>query len=215
MRMILLITALLIGQSVFAGESKTIDFNYKSTDITKILADYSHATGQKFIVDPSVHGMITIINPGPVSYEEAFNQLSTALALNSLGFSTQGDEMVVMQARNLQRNLTGVGQELPPLKPEKMYTWMAVLKYVSADDVNKQLRILTSKDGELVPVTHNNSLLISDWSSNLHRIAAILKEIDVPAGKTVKSELPPMNFKHRPGDPPPHFNPKTEKKSEN
>jgi type II secretory pathway component GspD/PulD (secretin) len=214
MRTILLLTALLMGQSVFAGDKK-IDFNYKMVDLNKVLDDYSHATGQKFIVDPGVHAMITIINSGPVSTEEAFNQLSTALALNGVGFSTRDDAMVLMQARALQRSMIGVGTQLPPMKPEKMYTWMPTLKYVSADDVNRQLRILTSKDGELVPVQHNNSLIISDWSSNLYRIAAILKEVDVPAGKTVKSELPPMNFYRHAGSPPPHFNSKSEKKSEN
>jgi hypothetical protein len=34
------------------------------------------------------------------------------------------------------------------------------LKYVSADEVNKQLRILNSKDGELVAYTHTNQLVM-------------------------------------------------------
>jgi general secretion pathway protein D len=187
--LLILLSAIYVG-AASAGD-KMIDFTYKNEDLTKVLADYSHASGQKFIIDPSVRGKITILNPGSVSIEEAFNQLSSALAVNGLGLSTQDNVMVVMQARALQRNLIGVGQTLPPPKPERMFTWVVTLKYVSADDVNRQLRILTSKDGELVPYLHTNQLVISDWVSNLYRIQNILKELDVPAGKEIKSTMAP------------------------
>ena len=117
---------------------------------------------------------------------EAYNQLSNALALNGVGISTQGDTMVVMQARALQRNYIPTLTEAPPLKPERMTTVIFQLKYLSADDVNKQLRILSSRDGELVPFTPSNQILVSDWSSNMQRIAAILHELDKPQTKKSK-----------------------------
>ncbi len=73
--------------------------------------------------------------------------------------------------------------ELPSLKPEKMVTMIFHLKHARADDLNKQLRILASRDGELVPYSQTNQLIVTDWVSNLHRIAAIIKNIDQPAKK--------------------------------
>jgi general secretion pathway protein D len=60
-----------------------------------------------------------------------------------------------------------------------MITRIIKLKYISADEVNKQLRILTSKDGELVPYTPTNSLIVSDYGANMDRIMKIIEQLDV------------------------------------
>ncbi len=176
----LIMFPLMIPAFVAAAPQTTIKFNFRDADIVKIIEDYSKASGQKIIVDPEVRGKATIFNPGPISLDEAFNQLSSAMMINSLAFSKQGDTMLVLQSRSVQRNLIEVVNELPPLKPDKMITWMVKLKHINADEINKQLRILTSRDGELVPYTQTNHLLISDYVSNLHRVAAIIKELDQP-----------------------------------
>lgn len=162
--------------------SKTIKFNFRNADIVKVLEDYAKVSGQKIIVDTQVRGKTTIFNPEPITLDEAFNQLSTAMMTNGLAFSKQGDTLVAMQARQVQRNKIEVVTELPPLKPEKMVTWMIKLKHINADEVNKQLRILTSTNGELVPYTQTNHIIVSDYVSNLHRIADLLKELDQPRG---------------------------------
>ena len=188
MRLFLSALCAVYAAQVFAAEKTTIDFNYKQVDILKVIEDYAKASGQKFIVAPGVRGRITITNSGPDTLPEAYNQMSLALALNSVGISKQEDVSVVNESRNIQRDLIDVGPELPALKPEKMFTWVINLKYSSADEINKQLRILTSKDGELVPYVRTNQILVTDWVSNLYRIAKIIKEIDVPVSKTAKVE---------------------------
>lgn len=182
----LVLAGLMMVSAAFAAD-KTIDFNYKDAELAKVITDYAKASGQKFIIDPMVRGKITIVSPGPMSISEAFNQLSSALAVNGIAISKQGDTMIIGQARNIQRNLIEVSQEVPALKPERMYTWVINLKHTPAEEVNKQLRILTSKDGELVPYTHNNQIYVTDWTSNLHRIAKIIKEIDIPPVKGGKA----------------------------
>lgn len=181
-----LILGLLLSAFAIAAHaaSDTINFEFKNDDLTKMIKEYASASGQKFVVSPSVIGKATILNNQKVKIDEAFNQLSSALARSGFAISKQGDTMVVDQARNIQRNLLDVGTELPALQPERQYTWVVELKYVSADDVNKQLRILTSRDGELVPYTTRNQLLITDWVSNLYRIKALLAQIDKPATKS-------------------------------
>jgi general secretion pathway protein D len=175
-----LIWLIVFSMHAFA-QDKTIAFNFENEDVVKVLKKYSTATGQKFIVNPAVHGQITILNSTPISTDEAFNQLSQALAQNDVGISKQGDTMVVGLARSIQRDLIEVGNVLPSLKPERMYTWVIQLKNVSADEVNRQLRILTSRDGELVPHLETNQIIITDWVSNLYRVNEIIKQIDDPA----------------------------------
>ena len=175
LRSFLLVCAL-FSAAAFAADK--VSFNYDNAEITKVIKDYSKMTGQKFIIDPQVRGMITITNPGEITTEEAFNELSSALALNGIGISTQDGTMIVQHARAVQRNLIPVTKELPPINPTRMVTYVIELKNADADEVNKQLRILTSKDGELVPYTRTNQIFVTDWTPNLHRIAQMMTMVD-------------------------------------
>jgi type II secretory pathway component GspD/PulD (secretin) len=154
---------------------------YKDAEVTQIIEYYSKISGQKFVVDAGVRGKVSIFNQTPVSTEEFFNHLSSALALNGYAINRQGDTMIVRSARNAQRDLLEVSSETPALKPERMYTFIYTPKNITTEMINRELRIFSSKDGEM-SVTPRQ-LIITDWVSNLHRVIAILKEIDVTDGR--------------------------------
>src|SRR5262245_43111062 len=129
---IVLLIVSLMSPFAFAAKGK-MSFSYKDAEVLKVIEDYSSASGQKFVVDANVKGKVTVFNPNSISIDEAFNQLSMVLASNGLAISKQGDVMMISQARRIQRNLIDVTTDLPPLKPEKMHTWIINLKWVSAD----------------------------------------------------------------------------------
>ena len=182
MRLILASLIVALASPAFA-----LKFSFNGEEVTKIIETYSKATGQKFVIDPGVRGKGTVTAADDVSNEEAFNLLSSMLALNGYAISKQGDTWVVLNARNIQRNLIEVVNTLPPLKPERMVTYAITLKHVPVEQVNRELRILPSKDGEMSIFTKTNQIFISDWTSNLHRIDKILAELDRPVDpKTAK-----------------------------
>jgi type II secretory pathway component GspD/PulD (secretin) len=186
--MIQLIAASMIFLSISASANDKIKMYFNNEELTQIIEVYSKASGQKFVVDPSVRGKISIFIQEPIAVEEAFSQLSSALAINGFAISKQGDTMIIKSARNIQRDLIEVSSEKPTLKPERMYTWVYKAKFIPVEDINRDLRILPSKDGELSVNTHNNQLIITDWVSNLHRVSDILKELDRPAEGTFKRQ---------------------------
>jgi general secretion pathway protein D len=165
--------------SLSQAENK-IKMYYKNEDLTKIIEFYSKVSGQKFVVDATVRGKISLYLQEPVSIEEAFNQLSSALALNGYAISKQGDTMVISAARNIQRDLIEVSTERPVLKPQRLYTWIYNVRHLPADRINREFRILPSKEGEMSVSTNTNQLIFTDWVSNINRVAELLKEIDKP-----------------------------------
>lgn len=181
----LLIFALTL-QAIVAKAADTISFTFQNEELTKIIETYSKASGQKFVLDPGVRGKATILMPEKISVEEAFNQLSSALAVNGFAISKQGDTMVIMTARNVQRNLLEVTTEVPALKPERMVSWIVTLKNVPVDVVNRDLRILPSRDGEMNVFMPKNQIIINDWSSNVNRVAMLLAELDKPNSPEVQ-----------------------------
>lgn len=178
------LSLILILAASFANAAENIKMYFNNEELTKIIEIYSKASGQKFVIDPGVRGKISMYIQEPVSTEEAFNQLSTALAINGFAISKQGDTMVVKAARNIQRDLIEVSTELPALRPERMSTWIYTFKNISAEQVMRDMRILSSRDGEMNVFSASNQIYFTDWTSNLNRIAALMKEIDKPVDPT-------------------------------
>lgn len=180
------VIAAMLLMSGLSAQAQTIKMNYVNEDLEKIISEYSKATGQRFVVDPAVRGKISIFVPDLVSKDEAFNHLSTALMINGYAITTQNGVMVVRTARNAQRDLLDVVTELPPVAPAKMITWVYTPKHISAVEINRELRLLQSKDGELSIYSPTNSIIFSDYTPNLHRVAALLQTIDKPADPAAK-----------------------------
>ncbi|MEZ0390765.1 MAG: secretin N-terminal domain-containing protein [Pseudobdellovibrionaceae bacterium] len=181
MKVVLTILALLFSVNSFAG----MKFSFQSEDILKMIDVYSKATGQKFVVDPGVQGKGTITGADNVPPEEAFNLLSSVLSTNGYAISKQDDTMVVKAARHIQRDLIETTTTLPTLKPERIATYIYTFKNIPAESVMREVRILASRDGEMNVYSRTNQIIFSDWSSNLHRIDMILKQLDQPTDPKV------------------------------
>ncbi|WP_374076171.1 hypothetical protein [Bdellovibrio bacteriovorus] len=164
----------------FAHAEEKIKWYFNNEELLKIIEIYSKASGQKFVIDPGVRGRVSMFNQEAITVDEAFNQLSSALAINGFAISKQGDTMIVKSARNIQRDLIEVSSEKPSLKPERMYTWVYKAKYVPVANINRDLRILPSKDGEMNISMDTNQIFITDYVSNINRIAKVLEEVDKP-----------------------------------
>jgi len=158
-------------------------------DIGKLIEIYSQASGQKFVLDPGVRGRVTILNKEPISFDEAFHQISLGLAIHGYAVVKNGDVMVVRPARAAQRDLVEISTELPALKPERLATWIVTLRHGTADSVMREFRNVTTKDGDISSVERTNQILITDYTSNLHRFAQIIKTVDRPTDPSLEKHV--------------------------
>ncbi len=154
-------------------------FDYPNAEIADVVKAISELTGKNFIIDPAVNGKISIIAPSRITVAEAYKAFLSALAINALAVVPGDGFYKIRQARAAQRDSidTFSGAYYPTA--DQMITRIIKLKYISAEEVNKQLRILTSVNGELVPYTPTNSLIVSDYGANMDRIMKILGQLDV------------------------------------
>jgi general secretion pathway protein D len=155
-------------------------FDYPNAEITDIAKAISQLTGKNFIIDPGVRGKISIIAPTQISVAEAYKAFLSALAINGFTVVPSGKFLKIKSARNAQRDSieTYAGQYYP--NADLMITRIIHLKHISAEEVNKRLRILPSKDGEMTPYEPTNSLIISDYGANIERIMKIIGDLDKP-----------------------------------
>lgn len=161
--------------------SEVIDsFDFPNADIQDIVKAISELTGKNFIIDPGVRGKITILAPTKITVAEAYKAFLSALAINGYAIVPSGAFFKIRTARNAQRDgiETYSGNYYP--SADQMITKIFHLKHIQAEVVNRELRMLQSKDGELSIYPPTNSLLISDYGANIDRISRILSQLDVP-----------------------------------
>jgi general secretion pathway protein D len=170
-------------------------FDYNNADITDVIKAISELTGKNFIIDPGVRGKITVIAPTKITVAEAYKAFLSALAINGFTVVQSGNFLKVKNVRNAQRDNieTYSGQYFP--NSDQMITRIIHLKYIQAEQVNRELRILPSKDGEMVVYTPTNSLILSDWGANIERVMKIINQLDVPGFEEIPVVIQIKNAK--------------------
>jgi len=177
-----------------ANFPETIEsFDFPNADIQDIVKAISELTGKNFIIDNGLRGKITIIAPTKITVAEAYKAFLSALAINGYAIVPQGKFLKIRSARNAQRDSieTYSGTYYP--NSDQMITRIIHLKHISAEAVNRDLRILSSKDGEMSVYPPTNSIILSDYGSNIDRVMKIISQLDVP-GFEDQMEVIPVKY---------------------
>ncbi len=168
-------------------------FDFPNADIQDIVKAISELTGKNFIIDNGLRGKITIIAPSKITVAEAYKAFLSALAINGYAIVPQGKFLKIRSARNAQRDSieTYSGAYYP--NSDQMITRIIHLKHIQAEAVNRDLRILTSKDGEMSVYPPTNSIILSDYGANIDRVMKIISQLDV-TGFEDQLEVIPVKF---------------------
>lgn len=180
-----------------------IKMNFVNEEIPMIIEHYAKESGTRFIVDSTVRGKISILNQDKVTLEEAYNQLSEALAINGFAILKKEDYSLIRNARSVQRDGIEVYiNEVPSLRPQRMATWVVTLKNISVRELQQNIgRLLNSSYGELQVYPEKNQLVVTDFTSSINRIAKMVLEMDkapaVPVKPMMAMPAKPMMMKKK------------------
>ncbi len=164
-----------------ANFPETIEsFDFPNADIADIVKAISELTGRNFILDPGVRGKITIIAPSKITVAEAYKMFLSALAIHGYAIVPSDGYYKIRPSRAAQRDSIETFSTSYYPNSDQMITKIIHLKYISAEEVNRQFRNITTKDGDINAYAPTNSLIISDYGSNIDRIVKIINQLDVP-----------------------------------
>lgn len=154
-------------------------FDFPNVDIQEVVKAISELTGKNFIIDPGIRGKITIIAPSKITVAEAYKAFLSALAINGYTVVPSGSFLKIKAARDAMKDSieTYAGNYYPT--SDQMITKIIHLKHIAADSVNRDLRQLISKVGDISAYPATNSLIISDYGSSIDRIVKIINQLDV------------------------------------
>lgn len=162
-----------------AGEQATITLAFQSTDIEPVSAAVAKATGQSIIVDPRVKGKISLMTPRSVTKQGALDLFSSAL--RSAGFAlvqVNGIYRVVPEAdAKIQGNtvLTQGSQD-----GDQVVTRVFKIKQDSATNLVNVLKPLLTPNSSITANPGNNTIIVTDYASNVKRVAKLIESMDEP-----------------------------------
>ncbi len=155
------------------------NFDLPDKDIKDVVTLISKWTGKNFILDSKVRGKITIIGPSQVTLQEAYQAFLSALDANGLTTVQSGKFVRIIESQEARRApvQTFAGEFAP--NDDQFITRIFQLKYINSDEVQREFRDLTTRQGKLFAYEPTNSLIITDTGSNIQRIREILDSLDV------------------------------------
>ena len=169
------------------SEVGTVTLSFMNADIDSVASVVAKATGQTILVDPQVKGTINLISNKPVSKAKALDSFSTAL--RTAGFAlveVNGVYRVVTQA-DAKLVSTSVSTGKTKQEGDQIITRVFKLNYESANNLLPVLRPLVSPNNTINAYPGNNTIVVTDYASNIQRIAALIDSIDAPTSTDVQT----------------------------
>jgi general secretion pathway protein D len=180
------LTTVVHGQKAEQADSrknsnKTISMDFDQVDIKVFIKFISELTGKNFVIDDKVRGKVTVLSPSKISVDEAYKVFESVLEVN--GYTTVPAGKVIKIVPSVEARQKSVELRKAPLfvprADDRIITQIIPLLYAEAQEVRKLLAPLVSKQGVIIAYDPTDSLIITDYQSNIQRLLHIVDEIDV------------------------------------
>ncbi|MDP1952266.1 MAG: type II secretion system secretin GspD, partial [Betaproteobacteria bacterium] len=166
-----------------ASGPDVVTLNFVNADIEGVVKAVSEITGKNFVLDPRVKGTINIVSAKPMSRALVYQVFLSALRLQ--GFAAVEERGMVMIVPEIDAKLhrsPTQGPQEPRSRAggDTIQTQVFKLKHESAAQLVTVLRPLISPNNSVTAYPGNNSLVVTDYASNLQRIEKIIESVDQP-----------------------------------
>ena len=161
-----------------------VTLNFVNADIEGVVKVVGEITGKNFVLDPRVKGTVNIVSATPISRALVYDVFLSALRLQ--GFSaveSRGRVAILPESdAKLHPSPTLGVAERPRTAGDIIQTQVFKLQYESAAQMVPVLRPLIPANNAITAYQNNNTLVVTDYASNLARIEKIIASLDQPSG---------------------------------
>jgi len=175
---------------------ETVMLNFVGADLEAVVRAIGQFTGRTFVIDPRVKGTINLATERPVTKQQAYEQLLSALRLQGFTIVESGAPGGVARIlpeadAKLQGGRVVSPQQAAP-RGDQIVTQVFRLRFESATNLVPVLRPLIAPNNTISAIGANNSLVITDYADNLRRLGRIIEALDTPAS----AEVELLNLEH-------------------
>lgn len=173
-------------------EEANISLSFVNADIDSVVKAVAKATGQTILIDPKVKGSINLVTEQPLTKAKTMDALSTALRLQGFAIVEANGTWRVLTEADARLQGTTINTGKTKLEGDQIITQVFKLNYESANNLIPVLKPLISPNNSINAYPGNNTIVITDYASNIQRIAKLISSIDNPT----TGEVQTIKIKH-------------------
>ena len=160
--------------------------NFPEAEVDALARVIAELLDRPLLVDPRVKGKMTLYTEQPVTPAQAYALFSAGL--RGLGFAiveSNGLLKVVPEA-DAKLQTSSVSAEAIARRGDAIVTQVIRVVHENANNLVPVLRPLISPNNTMNANPGNNTLVITDYASNLARIGTIVAALDTPSAADVE-----------------------------
>ncbi len=186
------LTAMSTEKGEAGKRSITIDFD--NVDIRLFIKYIGELTGKNFVVDKAVQDNVTIMSPTKISVEEAYRVFESVLEVHGFTTVEAGSVIKIMpSARARSQNVQMMDRGSLGNAADRVVTQLVPLKHSSPDEMQKVLTPLVAQTSVLIAHARSGILIITETLSNIQKLLAIIKALDVESREDDFAVIPLEN----------------------
>lgn len=164
----------LSGNTKFYGKRLSIEVD--NMDVRQALRFLSEESGVNMVIADEVKGNISL-KLRQVPWDQALVMIMKA---RHLGYSRQGNVLRIATQEQLKQeedDATKLAQSKRTVEPLKVR--MFPISYAQVADLEKRVQNFLSERGKVVGDVRTNSLVVTDISENMDRVAKLVQSLDI------------------------------------
>src|SRR5215831_4991005 len=169
-----------------ASDTNLIVMNFHGARLEQVLTHLSEAAGMIINVRPgtTLRGTVDAWSSKPLTREEAVELVQTALNENGLtGIETGRTLTIVNKLDAPTANIPVISENDPDKIPmsDRIVTQIIPVRFVEAGQLIKDISELVPSKTPMTANEAGNSVIITDTQANIHKVAEIIRAIDMGA----------------------------------
>lgn len=164
-----------------ARAQNDITLNFVNADIPSVIKAVGELTGKNFVIDPRVKGTVIITSARPVSRDQVYPILLSALRMQ--GFAAiegPGGVVKIVPEAEAKHNFSVTRGKEVLERGDRIITQVYPLQYESAAQMMPALRPLIGPNNAIAVLPGSNTLVITDYADNVRRLSAVIAAADQP-----------------------------------
>jgi general secretion pathway protein D len=165
---------------------KLISLDFDQVDVKIFIKTIGELTGINFLIDDNIRGTVTLISPTKIRLGEVYGVFESVLQVKGYAAVPAGKIVkIIPRSEASKSNISirvGGNPELIP-QNDTVVTQIIPIRYANITELSSSLTPLVSAGGNLTTYVQSNSIVLTDTSSNIHRMAKLIQELDTEGAK--------------------------------
>lgn len=153
-------------------------WNLKNADIRAVIQTVSVLTGKNFIIDPSIHGNVTLVSQKPMTPDEMYQVFLSMLELMHYAAVPSGNITKIVPAMDANALSRQVATATQPGVGDEIVVRVVPVNHVSATELVPVLRPLMSQSSSITAYLPSNALILAGGASNIERLVEVIHQMD-------------------------------------